>query len=124
MYEIHVDKTFAAAHYLRGYEGECSNLHGHNWKVTAVLAADFTDETGISIDFKTISALLEVILKDFDHKNLNDIKEFEIINPSAELIAKNIFEKLSALISEINKEIKVVSINVAESEKFRVVYKP
>lgn len=124
MYEIHVDKTFAAAHYLRGYEGECSCLHGHNWKVTAVLAADFTDETGISVDFKTVSALLEVILKDFDHKNLNDIKEFEIINPSAEHIAKNVFEKLSALLLEINKEIKVVSIGVAESEKYRVIYKP
>jgi len=33
MYELHVEDHFAAAHRLRDYEGECENLHGHNWRV-------------------------------------------------------------------------------------------
>jgi len=30
MYELTVETEFAAAHHLRGYQGKCENLHGHN----------------------------------------------------------------------------------------------
>ncbi|WP_261341682.1 6-pyruvoyl trahydropterin synthase family protein [Candidatus Kuenenia stuttgartensis] len=36
MFELIIDTDFAAAHNLRGYKGQCENLHGHNWKVQVV----------------------------------------------------------------------------------------
>ncbi|NLE89434.1 MAG: 6-carboxytetrahydropterin synthase QueD, partial [Dehalococcoidales bacterium] len=29
MYLVNVERDFDAAHYLRGYQGKCENLHGH-----------------------------------------------------------------------------------------------
>src|ERR1035441_3738454 len=31
MYEVTVEDTFAAGHYLRNYKGKCENPHGHNY---------------------------------------------------------------------------------------------
>ena len=33
MYEVAVEKTFAAGHALRHYKGKCENVHGHNYRV-------------------------------------------------------------------------------------------
>ena len=38
MFEVTVDDTFAAGHYLRNYKGKCENPHGHNYKVRVTLA--------------------------------------------------------------------------------------
>ena len=37
MYEVTVEDTFAAGHYLRNYKGKCENPHGHNYKVRVTL---------------------------------------------------------------------------------------
>ena len=39
MYEVTVEDTFAAGHYLRNYKGKCENPHGHNYKVRVTLPA-------------------------------------------------------------------------------------
>ena len=33
MYYLTVENSFDSAHFLHGYEGKCSNLHGHRWTV-------------------------------------------------------------------------------------------
>jgi len=38
MFEVTVDDTFAAGHYLRNYKGKCENPHGHNYKIRVTLA--------------------------------------------------------------------------------------
>ncbi|MEE9585050.1 MAG: 6-carboxytetrahydropterin synthase, partial [Candidatus Brocadiales bacterium] len=49
-----VEADFAAAHSLRGYQGECENLHGHNWKVQVVLSAKKLNGLGMVLDFKDV----------------------------------------------------------------------
>jgi len=44
MYELMVESKFSAAHQLRGYQGQCEKLHGHNWRVTAAVTAERLDE--------------------------------------------------------------------------------
>ena len=44
---------FAAAHFLRGYEGECSRLHGHNWKVEVQVTTTTLDDVGMGMDFNS-----------------------------------------------------------------------
>jgi 6-pyruvoyltetrahydropterin/6-carboxytetrahydropterin synthase len=36
-YTLTVRSTFAAAHLLREYRGNCERLHGHNWLVEATV---------------------------------------------------------------------------------------
>lgn len=94
MYELMVEETFDAAHALRGYNGPCENLHGHTWKVQIFFQGDQLNELGILIDFKTAKKALEEILKDYDHKNLNELPAFQQINPSSENLARVIHQAI------------------------------
>jgi len=119
MYELSVDTHFSAAHNLRDYKGDCARMHGHNWGVTVTVGAQSLDDTGMSKDFKEISAALEDIVKKFDHQTLNLLDEFINLNPTAENVARIIYESLS----EKLKDADVISVTVSESERYRVTYK-
>jgi len=95
MYEIKVISDFSSAHMLRGYEGKCENMHGHNWKIEVVVSSEKLDKLGMVVDFKELKHKLKIILEELDHKNLNDIEYFKKINPTSENIAKYIFDKLA-----------------------------
>lgn len=38
MYILETEQSFDSAHFLSGYKGKCSNLHGHRWRVVARIA--------------------------------------------------------------------------------------
>ena len=46
MFEVTVEDTFAAGHYLRNYKGKCENPHGHNYKIRVTLAGAELDKAG------------------------------------------------------------------------------
>lgn len=120
MYELKIQSEFSAAHNLRGYEGECEKLHGHNWKVEASLLAKNLDNIGIALDFKILKKETEKLIKNFDHKYLNDIPPFDKENPSSENIARIIFKKLSNVLN--NENIKISKVTVWESERAAATY--
>jgi len=119
IYELSVDTHFSAAHNLLGYKGDCARMHGHNWGVTATVGTQSLNGTGMSKDFKEISAALEYIVKRFDHQTLNLLDEFIALNPTAENIARIIYESLSEKLTDVD----VISVTVSESERYRVTYK-
>ena len=113
MFEIDITREFSAAHCLRGYQGNCSNLHGHNWTVMAVVQADKLDEIGIALDFKKLKKSLDAILDEFDHANLSELAYFQHQNPTSEILAKKIFESLAAQMDD--DRINVARVRVCES---------
>ncbi len=84
--------------------GKCNNpnYHGHNYDLIVKVTGDIDEETGYVMDMKVLKDLIEERVTDrFDHKNLNlDTEEFKNLNPTAENIAKIIYEKLRAGIQE------------------------
>lgn len=98
MFEIRVEADFAAAHFLKDYHGKCENLHGHNYKVYAHAKGDSLDDGGMLLDFGILKSALRKVCKKLDHSNLNELQEngdFVFCqNPSAERIAKWIFDNL------------------------------
>ena len=58
MYEIAVEDTFDAAHCLRDYDGTCSRLHGHTYKVRAAFRFNALEDTGLAFDFKKAKVVL------------------------------------------------------------------
>ncbi|MCJ7443132.1 MAG: 6-carboxytetrahydropterin synthase QueD [Methanotrichaceae archaeon] len=80
---------FDAAHHLPSYQGKCSKIHGHTYKVEVLIEGP-VNQDGLVMDFYQLKKILSSALKDLDHCNLNDI----IPNPTAELIAKMIFSRL------------------------------
>ncbi len=113
MFEIDITRDFSAAHSLRGYQGNCSNLHGHNWTVTAVVQSEKLDEIGIALDFKKLKRALDSILDRLDHANLSELDIFADQNPTSENLAKIIFQQLAELMNDDN--IRVARVRVCES---------
>ena len=113
MFEIDIERDFSAAHSLRGYPGNCSKLHGHNWKVQVWVQARELDGIGLAIDFRPLKQELDSILEQFDHFNLNELDCFADCNPSSEGLAKIIFDELAGKID--SEGVTVVRVRVCES---------
>ena len=121
MYEVRVAANFSSAHFLRGYLGKCENLHGHNWKVEAVVKGENLNKTGILADFKQVKQMLSEILSQLDHKNLNELDFFKSNNPSSENLAFYVFKKMQDNIKNISG-ISLSKVKVWEQENSCAVY--
>ena len=82
--------------------GKCSNpnYHGHNYELIVKVVGIQDPETGYVMDMKLLSVIVkEEVLERFDHRNLNlDTTYFRDLNPTAENIAKTIYDLLRARI--------------------------
>lgn len=120
MYMLTIKTSFAAAHNLIHYQGDCENLHGHNWKVEVSVTARELDKSGLGIDFKILKRDASAIINELDHKYLNDNPAFRDISPSSEHIARYLYERISERMN--NENIKVDSITVWESDNASARY--
>lgn len=114
MYHLMIQTHFAAAHNLINYQGDCENLHGHNWKVEVEVACRELDKAGLGIDFKVLKKSTHEILDLLDHKYLNEVPPFDTLSPSSENIARFLFEKLAERLEDGN--VTMASVKVWESE--------
>ena len=124
MYEVSVDETFAAAHNLRNYKGKCEALHGHNYKVRVTLAGPELDATGLLYDFVHLKQVIQGVIRSLDHKYLNELKPFDVLNPSAENIARHIYEQTSKQMHATANGAAIASITVWESDVTAATYRP
>ena len=113
MFELIFETHFAAAHNLRGYQGSCERLHGHNWKVVVYLRAVKLDRLGMVIDFREAKAITGRLLDDLDHRYLNEVGPFKTENPTTENVARWIFDELCKLLPQ---HITVHKVTAWESE--------
>ena len=118
MFEISIKDNIASAHYLRGYEGRCKDLHGHTWKVEVVIESKKLDKIGMVVDFVELKKKLKEFLKPIDHVCLNDLAYFKKNNPTTENIAKYIYDNFQEKI----KPLKIKYVQVWESDSSSVVY--
>lgn len=118
MFVISKEIEFDAGHRVPLHESKCKNPHGHRYKVRATIAGELITEgpeTGMVRDFSIIKQLLTKYVHDvYDHGfmvytddhqmdvfvNLAVIMKWKCIItdfiPTAECLAKDIFEVLSA----------------------------
>jgi 6-pyruvoyltetrahydropterin/6-carboxytetrahydropterin synthase len=120
MYQVRVEEEFSAAHYLSHYRGKCERLHGHNYLVRVWLSGDKLDEGGMLFDFSSLKKTLREVLAVLDHKNLNDLEIFNN-DPSAERIAKFIFEEIQKKLPDQKAEL-LWAVDVFENSKSMVRY--
>ena len=101
MYEVTVEDSFAAGHYLRNYKGKCENPHGHNYKVRVTLRGAELDKAGLLLDFKDLKEVMKGVIERLDHQMLNDIEPFTVLNPSAENLAKYFFDQANSRLKSV-----------------------
>ena len=122
---------FDAAHRILDHESKCKYLHGHRYIVEATWVASNLDQIGRVVDFGVIKEVLGAwIDKNFDHNTILSVQDRELgdaiekqtgqkvfylnYHPTAENIAKYLFEEVCPTIFE-NKEVKCVEIKVHET---------
>jgi 6-pyruvoyltetrahydropterin/6-carboxytetrahydropterin synthase len=121
VYEVTIRQSFSAAHRLKEIGGACEKLHGHNFIVEVSLSSPALTDAGIVIDFKVVKEWTHQILKELDHKYLNELSYFDGLNPSAENIARFIYDRV--LEKAKDRHLDVASVTVWESEDTRASYR-
>lgn len=107
MFEISAEQTFAAGHALRGYKGKCENVHGHNYRVRVTLEGERLNPIGLLYDFVDLKRLMKDIIEYWDHRFINDLPPFDVINPTAENMAKWFFEQVRQRLDAAPSEVPV-----------------
>lgn len=78
MYSISKTYRFSASHQLNKHDGQCRNLHGHNYKVQVMLAAPTIESDpdhpkyGMVLDFADMNAIVRPLIDKLDHTHLNE----------------------------------------------------
>lgn len=130
MYKLKTKASFDSAHFLKDYEGKCSNIHGHRWTVEIEVGAETlehdTQNRGMVVDFSNLKKDLREIADYFDHSlimetgSLRQATEDALIaenlrivkvdfRPTAENFAKYIYDEMT------NRGYKVIEASVYET---------
>lgn len=120
MLDIFIKTHFSGGHHLRNYPGNCEKPHGHNWKVKVTVRATELDKLGMGIDFKTLKQVVNKVVDNLDHTDLNDHPAFKDINPSSENISMHIFSELKGELQ--TDRYSLYSVTVRETDTSGVTY--
>ncbi len=114
--------AFSASHALTAVpEGhKCRRLHGHNYEVEVICAADELDRRGMVVDYFDLDPVKRFIDDTVDHRHLNDVLVGE---PTAERLAQWLFESLARVLEPAIAE-RVVAIRVHETPRTWAEYRP
>jgi 6-pyruvoyltetrahydropterin/6-carboxytetrahydropterin synthase len=123
MFEVTVEDTFAAGHFLRNYKGKCENPHGHNYKIRVTLAGAELDKAGLLLDFKDLREVMRHVIERLDHQMINEIEPFTVINPSAENLAKYFYDESNSKLQGVTKgRVRVKDVTVFETDSTTAKY--
>ena len=118
-----IEETFAAGHALRNYRGKCENVHGHNYRCQVTVQGEQLDSIGLLVDFVELKRVVHAVLDRLDHQWLNEFPPFDVLNPSAENMAKYIYDEVnSGLMGK--SEAKIGWVRLWETDTASATYRP
>ncbi len=132
-------KVFSAAHrLLKGYQGKCQHLHGHNYCTRVILQADVLNEYDFIIDFSEVKLLFDQWLQaNWDHATLvaefdTELLDFFVINQqqhyvipdnqnsTVEVLVNHLFVVFSAILSQhkdfAQRGLRLLEVKLNETE--------
>ena len=131
MYKLKTSASFDSAHFLKGYNGKCANIHGHCWVIEAEIYGEKLqsegEKSGMLIDFGDFKKAVKAVADSFDHSLIvqkgtlreNTMKalcdeHFRIIEvdfrPTAENFSKYFYEILKE-----REKLQMYSVTVYET---------
>lgn len=126
MYELTVETEFCAAHAIV-IAGEREAVHGHNFRVRAMLGAEELDRDGLIVDFHAAERALREIVAPWSNADLNQREPFDRTNPTAELIARTIAERWDTALHGAGvidrRRVWVSSVSVTEAPGCSAMYR-
>ena len=104
-------------HMLSKHPANCKYPHGHSRRVELVLEADELDDNDMVCDFKAIKEAVRDFVQQYDHALCMNTKDpkypqmksmygdriigFDSVDPTTEVMAKTIFDAVSASLNEL-----------------------
>jgi 6-pyruvoyltetrahydropterin/6-carboxytetrahydropterin synthase len=119
-YTLRVVARFEAAHHLTAYRGAPETVHGHSWRVEAVLATGGLDGEGMAWDFVEVQAALRELAGRLDHRHINTVPPFDETSPTTERIAAWFFAGLTSRLPAA----PLVEITLWEGPDCSATYRP
>ena len=121
MFELIVKTRFSAAHRLANYPGTCAALHGHNWEVEVCVRGRQLNKLGLLVDFRVLKTRVQEAIRDLDHTDLNSLPELRKSNPSCEVLAQLLYERVARALN--CRAYRVVWVSVGETPEARAIYR-
>ena len=123
MFEITIEETFAAGHALRNYRGKCENVHGHNYRCQVTVEGRDLDNIGLLVDFVELKKVVHGVLDRLDHQWLNDYPPFDALNPSAENIARYIYDEVTSGLRG-RDGVRISAVRLWETDTASATFRP
>ena len=99
MYTVAVKRDFVAQHYLIGGDwGAENDWHSHHYFVEVQLHGESLDQHGYLVDIVDIEHHLNALIAAYKDKTLNELPDFEGLNPSIEHFSRIFCEQLASRI--------------------------
>jgi len=111
LFTISVQAYFWASHQLTLSDGSRESAHHHNWSVTVDVSSNELNGMGVVMDFQELKGMVGGIVAELCNIPLDSIDYFQRNSPSAENVAKYIYEKLEL---KLPKSVKLEAVNVGE----------
>ncbi len=126
MFEVSVEQSFAAGHALRNYYGKCENVHGHNYRVRITIEGERLNSTGLLVDFVEVKRLMSTVVDYLDHRFINELPPFDVLNPSAENMARYFYDEVSKGMSagDGGAPVGISEVKVWETDVTAATYRP
>lgn len=114
-YTVAVQRDFVARHFLVGGDWGAENeLHSHHYKVEVRLEGAELDRHGYLVDIVDIEQTVDALVAYYRDKTLNDLNEFQGLNPSIEHLARLLCDAVSSRTRASN--ISAVAVRVWEND--------
>jgi 6-pyruvoyltetrahydropterin/6-carboxytetrahydropterin synthase len=96
MYEVYVAARFEAAHRLVGDFGPASRMHGHTYRMEAILRGQRLQDDGTLYDIGELRQAVDDLATSLDYRDLNEVPGLADVNTTAEALAAYCWGRLAA----------------------------
>lgn len=119
MFELSVEDEFAAAHSI-SIGGVAEPLHGHHFRVRAVVRGERLDGDGLLCDFHELERLLHAAIAPFRGRTINGVPPFDRLPPTAEEIARHLH---GAIAAGLPAGVRLVEVSLGEAPGCTATYR-
>lgn len=115
MYQLMVQRDFVAQHFLTVPDcGPENEWHSHHFTVEVLLEGSELTENGYLVDIMEVEEALDALVDRYRDATLNDLPEFEGLNPSIEHFSRIVCIALQDRLSADGLE--AITVKIWEDE--------
>jgi 6-pyruvoyltetrahydropterin/6-carboxytetrahydropterin synthase len=110
MYEVGISAQFEAAHRLEGNFGPATRMHGHTYRIEAIVAGHHLHPDGTLFDITRLQDAVNAIVADLHYRDLSTVEGLQHMNTTAENVARYCWERIASAVRGVGLQTLTVRI--------------